>query len=1649
MNANAVNVAVVDGKTITQTVELSTVKNGQPIRIKAVQGGHYILGEGEKGIAPENITIKRVGKDLHVALEGSDPDQPQLIIEDFEGSGGQLVGIAEDGSYYPYISSDAEQDRSAAFLIEGVDAPQVLGSQELAGFGNGLVAGSGIGWFWPALLGLGALGLLGGIYAATRDDDKDNNHNVVAPAPNTPFVGGATDNVGDEQGPITKGGSTDDTTPTFTGTGTPGNTIIIRDNGKPIGEAIVGDDGKWSFTPTTPLPEGSHSIIVVEKDKDGNISKPSDEFDFIVDITAPGKSSIDGITDDFGPQHGEIARNGLTDDNTPTLRGKAEPGSTLEIYANGIKIGETTVNPDGSWSYTPSPALADGTYEFTTVAKDAAGNVGLPSDPYIIIVDTDGPGKPGIGTGGIEEALDNVGTIIGDIGNGGVTDDDTPTFSGGGLNPGDKVTIIDGGVVIGEVIVGEDGRWEFTPDPALSEGPHPITVVVTDPLDRVSEPSDPYIVIVDKTPPAKPGAGTGGIEEAIDNVGPITGDIGNGGTTDDGTPTIGGVGLVPGDKVTIIDGGVVIGETIVKDDGSWEFTPNPALVDGPHPITVIVTDPAGNASEPSDPYIIIVDTLAPPAPTIDSVIDDQGATTGPINPGDTTDDAQPVISGTAEAGSTVIIYDNGVEIGRTTANPDRSWNFTPVPPLLNGPHDLTAKAEDTAGNISDPSNNVDFDLVAGGSPPAPAITGVTDDVADDLGNIMPGESTNDTQPEVTGTAAHPSTVTLYANGVAVGTANTIDASGRWSIIPNPPLPEGLTNLTATATNAAGNESAPTGEYPINVDTTPPAAADASVLEDNVGPITDPITSGDTTDDNTPTFSGTAEPNTTLIIYDNGVEIGRVPVDGSGNWNFTPAPPLTDGAHSFSTEVVDNAGNRSPQSTPIDFTVDTSAVAISIEQVLDNVGPNQDPLASGSVTDDSTPTLTGQATPGSTVNIYLDGVLHQAGVPVSALGRWEYTFAPPLAEGNYVFNASVVTPAGGESPLTGDFNLEVDLTPSAAPTIDEIRDDVGAIQDPLADGATTDDTTPTLAGTGVAGDTIIIRNNGVEIGRATVQPDNSWSFTPNPPLNNGSTNEFDVIAQDPAGNQSAPSAPWTIIIDTDAPTTSAVVESMGKDSGTDSGDFVTNDGSAGRLIQGSLTAALVAGEKVQVSTDGGATWLDVLINADDTWNFIDKSSHAGDWTIQTRVVDAAGNNNTTSQSVSLDSVAPATPNSVFRNGDFIEVEFDSTNLSVGDKVNVLIGEYRFDYELTEADLVAGEVSLAIPADIIAEVGASVTYGAAIVDQTGNVSSYLSRIILEEDFSTATPVNLAVNESASTGILTLTNDGGSVSAGWPTGFVDGASHSSRHGVGILAQSDFTVALDGGATATRVRFNMLDSQAPHTIIFYNDAGDVVHTHTTTQWNAGAPSEFLIEIDMPPGISFSSFQWDMSLILGVTDSIVIDNLSFENSGFEVSPLANQEVNNGGGTYFGGGENNVFSISDVSNLNNLSGIKGNAGVDTLSLTGADQALDLGAIAGKLESIEIIDLTGTGNNTLNLSLGDVLELGEGSLFTTDETVQMVVKGNAGDVVNLDDLLGDGTDPGDWAGMGQVTVEGVTYNVFQHSNLDAQLLVQDGVTTNLV
>uniref|UniRef100_UPI001FD8269F Ig-like domain-containing protein n=1 Tax=Pantoea endophytica TaxID=92488 RepID=UPI001FD8269F len=123
--------------------------------------------------------------------------------------------------------------------------------------------------------------------------------------------------------------------------------------------------------------------------------------------------------------------------------------------------------------------------------------------------------------------------------------------------------------------------------------------------------------------------------------------------------------------------------------------------------------------------------------------------------------------------------------------------------------------------------------------------------------------------------------------------------------------------------------------------------------------------------------------------------------------------------------------------------------------------------------------------------------------------------------------------------------------------------------------------------------------------------------------------------------------------------------------------------------------------------------------------------------------------------------------------------------------------------------------------------------------------------------------------------------------------------------------------------------------------------------------------------------------------------------------------------------------------------------VDTLQLTGKDQLLDLSQHQAEIQSVEIFDIRGSGDNTLKIDLDALLHYGEKDLFIEDGKTQLMVNGDAGDVVQLKDILPEGSDISEWQHQqGTVTVAGVEYEVYSHGD-DAELLVQQGVKTELI
>ncbi|WP_416059285.1 Ig-like domain-containing protein, partial [Pseudomonas aeruginosa] len=847
--------------------------------------------------------------------------------------------------------------------------------------------------------------------------------------PSTPLADGtvvnatATDPAGNTSG---QGSTTVDgvapTTPTvnlsngssLSGTAEPGSTVILTDgNGNPIAEVTADGSGNWTYTPSTPIANGT-VVNVVAQDAAGNSS--------------PGAS----VTVDSQAPAAPV----LNPSNGTTLSGTAEPGATVTLTdGNGNPIGQVTADGSGNWSFTPGTPLANGTVVNAT-ATDASGNTSAPAsttvdsvapaapvvnpsngaeisgtaEPGATVTLTDGSGNPigqvtadGSGNWSFTPSTPLAdGTVVnatatdpaGNTGGQGSTTVDaiapaTPTVNlsngsslSGTAEPGSTVILTDGnGNPIAEVTADGSGNWTYTPSTPIANG----TVVNVVAEDAAGNSSPPATVTVDSSAPPAP------------VINPSNGVVISG-TAEAGA------------TVTLTDaGGNPIGQVTADGSGNWSFTPGTPLANG----TVIVataTDPTGNTGPQA---ATTVDAVAPPAP----VIDPSNGTT---------------ISGTAEAGAKVILTDgNGNPIGETTADGSGNWSFTPGTPLANGTV-VNAVAQDPAGNTG-PQGSTTVDAVAPNTPV----------VNPSNGNLL------------NGTAEPGSTVTLTdGNGNPIG-QTTADGSGNWSFTPGSQLPNG-TVVNVTASDAAGNTSLPAT---TTVDSSLPSI-----------PQVDPS--------NGSVISGTADAGNTIIITDgNGNPIGQVTADGSGNWSFTPGIPLPDG-------TVVNVVARSPSN------VDSAPAVITV----DGVAP------AAPVIDPSNGTeISGTAEAGATV-ILTDGGGNPIGqATADGSGNWTFTPGTPLANGT-VINAVAQDPAGNTS---GPASVTVDAIAPPAPVIDPSN---GVV----------------ISGTAEAGATVILTDgNGNPIGQVTADGSGNWSFTPGTPLANGSV--INALAQDAAGNTSGPAS----------------------------------------------------------------------------------------------------------------------------------------------------------------------------------------------------------------------------------------------------------------------------------------------------------------------------------------------------------------------------------------------------------------------------------------------------------------------------------------------------------------------------------------------
>ncbi len=943
---------------------------------------------------------------------------------------------------------------------------------------------------------------------------------------------------------------TNDSTPALTGTvNDPTATVVVNVDGVDY-PAVNNGDGTWTLADNTlpALTDGPHTITVTATDAAGNVG--NDTAVVTIDTVAPNAPVLDPIN------------------ATDPVSGQAEPGSTVTVtYPDGTTA-TVVAGPDGSWSV-PNPGnLVDGD-TVTATATDPAGNTSLP------------------GTGTVSADITAPVVALDDV----LTNDSTPALTGTVNDPTATVVVNVDGVDYPAVNNG-DGTWTLADNtlPALTDGPHTITVTATDAAGNVGNdtavvtidtvaPNAPVLDPINATDPvsgqAEPGstvtvtypdgttatvvAGTDGswsvpnpgnlvdgdtvTATATDPAGntslPGTGTVSADITapvvalddvlTNDSTPALTGTVNDPTATVVVnVDG--VDYPAVNNGDGTWTLADNtlPALTDGPHTITVTATDAAGNVG--NDTAVVTIDTVAPNAPVLD-----------PIN-------ATDPVSGQAEPGSTVTVtYPDGTT-ATVVAGTDGSWSVPNPGNLVDG-DTVTATATDPAGNTSLPgTGTVSADITA----PVVAL----DDVL-----------TNDSTPALTGTVNDPTaTVVVNVDGVDYPAVNNGD--GTWTLADNtlPALTDGPHTITVTATDAAGNVGNDTAV--VTIDTVAPNA-----------PVLDPINATDP-------VSGQAEPGSTVTVtYPDGTT-ATVVAGTDGSWSVPNPGNLVDG-DTVTATATDPAGNTSLPGTGT-VSADITAPVVALDDVLTN---------------DSTPALTGTVNdPTATVVVNVDGVDY----PAVNNGDGTWTLAdntlPTLADGPHTITVTATDAAGNVGNDTAV--VTIDTVAPNAPVLDPIN------------------ATDPVSGQAEPGSTVTVTYPDGTTATVVAGTDGSWSV-PNP----GNLVDGDTVtatATDPAGNTSLPGT-GTVSADITAPVVAL-------------DDVLTNDSTP--ALTGTVNDPTAT---VVVNVDG--VDYPAVNNGDGTWTLADNTLPTladGPHTITVTATDAAGNVGNDTAVVTIDTVAPNAP-----------------------------------------------------------------------------------------------------------------------------------------------------------------------------------------------------------------------------------------------------------------------------------------------------------------------------------------------------------------------------------------------------------------------
>ncbi|HHH2258332.1 TPA: Ig-like domain-containing protein, partial [Escherichia coli] len=1099
------------------------------------------------------------------------------------------------------------------------------------------------GWLAGAAVGGGALGAL---LASGGDDDSKtevvNNPPPAEPGNATPsFL--VTDNQGDQRGILSANDTTDDTTPTFSGSGQAGATIQIKDsNGDTIASTQVGSDGRWSVDlPTQSAGEHTWSVVQIVGSTitdAGSITLTIDNSQASVQVATTAGDNIINASEQAA---------GFTLSGTSSHLAQ---GTELTVTLNG-KTYTTSVGANGAWSVqvptADAQALGEGNQAVLVSGKDATGNT--VTGVQLLTVDTQPP-TLAINTIAqdniISAAEHNVALVLSGTSN---------------AEAGQTVTLTVNGKSH-TATVGSDGTWQVTLPAtevqALAEGNYAVNASVSDRAGNSTSHSANFTV--DTSAPVV-SVNTVAGDDILNNAEQAVAQIISGQVS----------GASPGDTVTVKLGTHVL-TGIVLADGSWNVALDPAVTRtldrGANTIFVTVTDTAGNTGAASRAITLVG---VSPLITINTVSGDDiisGAEKG----------APLTLTGStqqAETGQTVTVTLAGQSF-TTTVQADGSWSLT-VPAaamgnLPDGAVAITASVTDLSGNTGNTSRTITVDSQA----PALSIDPLTADNiinAAESGQDLPITGTTDAQPG--------QTVTVTLNGQTY--QGVVQPDGTWSVtVPAAnvgALADGNATVTASVNDIAGN---PTSVSRVAlVDATPPVVTINPVATDNV--INTPehtqaqIISG--------TVTG-AQAGDIVTVTLNNVDYTTV-VDGSGNWSLgVPASVvsgLVDGSYPINVSVTDRAGNTGSQSLTV--TVNTAAPLIGINSIA-----GDDVINASEKGADLQITGTSDQPVNTAITVTLNGQNYTT--TTDASGNWSVTVpaadVTALGSGPQTVMATVTDAAGNSDSET--HTVTVNLT---APTIG-----INTIATDDIINATEKGADLQISGTSnqPAGTTITVTLNGQNY-TATTDASGNWSTTV-PASAVGALGEasYTVTANvtDSAGNSN--SASHNVQVNTALP--GVTINPVASDdiiNAAESGVAQTISGQVTGAAAGDTVTVTLGGKTYTATVQGNLSW-SVDVPAADI-----QAIGNGDLTVNASVTNGVGNTGSGSRDITIDANLPGlrvdtvagddVVNSI-EHGQALVITGSSSGLAAGAALTVVINNVTYGATV----LADGTWSLGVPA-----------------------------------------------------------------------------------------------------------------------------------------------------------------------------------------------------------------------------------------------------------------------------------------------------------------------------------------------------------------